>query len=921
MLNLAEKYGQNNNSNNEQEQTLNLAEKYKPQRDETPTLNLSEKYGSNDLAKADTGMYTPNQTPTRPLPKQNQELNIETPIRPDNKGLLYANAEYNPTQKEIETRDYRTRFPDRNGNFFSNVWKDTKDTVTGLAGMVGNVANFLVARPLMSIVRDHKFFTGEGREDLKNLKNSLPLLGEGIKENYGQGDLDMVNWQRMKNGESPIQVDIPGLAQSFYAHPLNLLDIVGLGEAGKLSQVKHLSKGGELSKFSKNVGNKVVRPRYSENLVLNAGQRTLESKPVQNIVNSIDNSPLRPTTDIVADFLGLEPDSRLLGQKGAEVRQTKLLEQKHQTKNISERNKAIADNQANLSGLSDIEAKELVKNIESGNGQAYYPNFNNIDELKTAYKDYIESYPADYNATTYEQALKDFGVTDVNPRILKTPIEDVNLRAGNIKHLFTRQDRKRPLSLKRAIDTIENPLFITRNANGEKYYTKIYNKGDKTKNQLSIVGVDKDGNFMRSAMPIGSNNELLKDIRNGDVIYERRAGKIAPANNSINDLNSNFNPKIPEIRNALQNKVNKNAQYYIKSGLLDEKTVQDLPINNYASIKYNKPIDSLTDSEKLQALKDIENMPAESRPFYVPMMYDDKLRAGDFFANSTKRYKPSELKHRGIGMGLDTNKTGGKRIYDPVELANRLDAHRIKMINTENMINEIVDNFAKPLDLSKEKVLEGYVPFNPDAFMKFYRKSVDINELTMRKLDELQNIDTALKSSVQEAIKTLPDDIVEYLGAFKNNKIYQIPEDVAKTLMQGKNAKGIWESMFDMATAGFKRKVLGLSPKWFINNRIGNGIMAGLKGVMPQDYIKALNISDDLLPETLRTKSMYEAEKTIIGRTGGGNNSTFGNVMRLLGGEFIDTSELKGFKKAKVHMANSLGIPGKVMNNGCNVFF
>ena len=557
----------------------------------------------------------------------------------------------------------------------------------------------------------------------------------------------MINWERMKNGESPIQVDLSGLAQSFYAHPLNILDLVGLGEAGKIKQISNISKGGEVSKFSKTVGNNALSPKYSENLVYNAGQRVLETQPIQNIVNAIDNSPFRATTDVVADFLGLSPDSRLMGTKGAEVRQAKLIEQANQTKNIAERNKAIAENTHNLSGLTDVEAKELIKSIETG------------------------------------QALPE-----------------------------------------------------------------------------------------------------------------------------------NVNPRMQEIKDAFKDKVTQNADFYISKDLLSKEAVEKLPINTYASIKHNKPIKELSDTEKLDAIKDIQSMPVEQKPFYVPMMYDDKLRAGDFFANSTKRYTPPELKHRDTGMGLEQNRTGGHRIYDPVELANRLDAHRIKMINTENMVNEIIENFAKPLDLSKEKVLEGYVPFNPDAFMKFYKRSIDLNETTIKKLSELDNIDTVLKSSVQEAIKELPDDIIELLGAAKNNKIYQVPKAVAETLMQGKNSKGIWEMMFDMTTAGFKRKVLGLSPKWFINNRIGNGIMAALKGVMPQDYIKALNITDDLLPEALRTKSMYEAEKTIIGRTGGGNNSTFGKVMRLLGGEFIDTSELIGIQKAKANIANSLAIPGKVMN-------
>lgn len=701
--------------------------------------NLVNGLSDEDIAKMDA-VITPE------LRGQNGE--VVTP----------ASVDYGTKQARVEKneRTFANRFPDRTKNFFGNAANDVKDVVNGLAQMTGNVGNFLVARPVMNVALGDKnksfidnLLTGEGIRDIKNLWHNAPetlnALKEGLKENYGQGGIDMIS-------RKGLNVDLPGLAQSLYAHPLNLLDLVGLGEVGKLKNVAKLTKGGQVSDFAKTVGNKTLQPKYSENLVYNLGQRLAETKPVQNIVSAIDESPFRQATDVVADFLNISPESRLMGEKGAAVRTTKQIEQANQTKNIAERNKAIAENQENLSGLTDVEAKELVKIIESGT---------------------------------------DTALTETQEK----------------------------------------------------------------------------------------------------------------------------------VRNALQNKAQQNADFYVEKGLLDEQTVKDLPVNTYASIKYNKPITELSDVEKLDALKDIDKLPENRKPFYVPMMFDDKLRASDFFANSTKKYKPNELKQRKVGMGLEETKTGGKRVYDPVELANRLDAHRIKMVNTENMINEVIDNFAKPLDLSKEKVLNGYVPFNPDSFLRFYRKSIDLNETTLRKLSELDNIDSALKSSVEEAIKTLPDDIVEVLGVAKNNNIYQIPEEVAKTLTSGKNAKGIWASMFDMGTAGFKRKVLGLSPKWFINNRIGNGIMAGLKGVNVGDYIKALNISDDLLPEALRTKSMYEAEKTIIGRTGGGNNSTFGNAMRLLGGEFIDTSELKGLQKAGVTLANTLGVPGKVVNTFTDAMF
>ena len=817
-------------------------------------------------------------------------------VTPELKGVegetvTEPSVDYGTKQARVErnVRNYSSRFPDRTKNFLGNAASDVKDVVQGLSQIAGNVGNFFVARPIMNVALGDKnksfidnLFTGEGIQDVKNLWHNAPetlnALKEGLKENYGQGGIDMIS----KKG---LNVDLAGLGQSLYAHPLNLLDLVGLGEVGKLKNVAKLTKGGQVSDFAKTVGNKTLKPKYSENLVYNLGQRIAETKPVQNVVSAIDQSPFRPATDVVADFLNISPESRLMGEKGAAVRTTKQIEQANQTKNIAERNKAIAENQENLSGLTDVEAKELVKSIESGN-----KNFKitKPEEIKAA-------------KTQFEQDLKDLQVNVSKPQYV-TRSRQGNFWRENIDDSLTISIREAGEELNSIIKEIQkNPDIVNDYAKVEELEKRLDKK----------LGIDYDFDFEHyskfyQALEKAQDYNLLKSTEN----------KVLETPNSFQ-----LTPKMQEIKDALRNKAQQNADFYIEKGLLDEQTVKDLPVNTYASIKYNKPITELSDAEKLDALKDIEKMPKEQQPFYVPMMFDDKLRASDFFANSTKRYKPNELKQRKVGMGIEETKTGGKRVYNPVELANRLDAHRIKMVNTENMINEIIDNFAKPLDLSKEKVLDGYVPFNPDSFLKFYKKSIDLNETTLRKLSELDNIDTALKASVEDAIKTLPDDIIEVLGVTKNNKIYQIPEEVAKTLTSGKNAKGIWESMLDMGTAGFKRKVLGLSPKWFINNRIGNGIMAGLKGVNAGDLIKALNVSDDLLPDALKTKSMYEAEKTIIGRTGGGNNSTFGNTMRLLGGEFIDTSELKGLQKAGVTLANSLGVPGKVINAVTDAMF
>lgn len=800
-------------------------------------------------------------------------------------------------------RDYEARFPDRTGNIVVNLGRDVKDVGQGLANIVGNViynTPYIGGKNIVRVVKGEykgldvperigkylefgKQDVGEVGEAIKNLPQTLNYIKEGLKETYGQKDVDILN-----NGK--LSVDIPGLAQSFYAHPLNFLDFVGLGEVGKASAVTKLTKGGQTSKFAKTVGNKSLSPTYSKNLVLNAGERLLETAPVQKIVNAIDNSKLRGLTDVGADFLGLSPESRLFGEKGAAVRQTKLLEQKNQVKNIAERNKAIAENVEALKDVTDLEGKELIKSIESGGGKAY------------------ENLPK-------ETTIK----THISKKQLNETIKGLKFEKGNLNNYRTVNKYKNKFHSS-IIDTLGYDL---ENAN-RRFNKEIL--GDIQKN------INKIGDEEYYFDLVNKTEEITKHLpEDAQVEYFDKLGKamletpveeVKTIKNNIPDVKPITDEKLLKARDYLQKKAKQNADFYIERNLLKPETVEQLPINNYASIKYNKPIEQLSDIEKADALKDIQKLPDDQKPFYVPVMFDDKLRASDFFADSTKRYKPNELKQRKVGMGLEENLRGGKRVYDPVELANRLDAHRIKLVNTENMINEIIDNFAKPYNLKTDKILDGYVPFNPDSFLKFYRGAIDLNEITLRKIEELGNIDTALKEAIQESIRNMPDDVVEYLGVTKNNNIYQIPKEVADTLMSGKNKKGWFESLIDMGTAGFKRKVLGTSPKWFINNRIGNGIMAGLKGVLPQDYIRALNKNlDKYLPDDLKGKSLYEAEKTIIGRTGGGDRGTFGNTMRFLGGEFLDTSELKGASKLKTELVNTLALPGKVINAVTDAMF
>lgn len=901
--------------------TINTSIKTKPSNEfKSSTSQIIEQYDEKmeQIEKADPETYKKEFDKANNIPQGN----------PQKKEVFLMDAEgntYEPSQTPYlaggikKNRSYAERFPDRKegvGGFFHNAGQDVKDTVTGLSQILGQGLYKSAIRPLIRLGKGQTPFDSENVENGLNFLRSganslktLPLLGqkteeggnayfaqfekdhpeltsvaqalgEGLKENYGQKDIDMFRLENLKEGKNPINVDLQGLGQSLHAHPLNLLDVVGLGEVGKVKQIANLTKGGQVSDFAKTVGNSSLSPKYSENLLINAGQRLAETKPIQELIDYIDNSEkLKPLSDVTADFLGINPDSRLLGKQGAETRLAKVLDQQTQANKTLERNKAFAENKKLFEGLDPLtpeEQKLLIKGIETGNGSAY------------------ENMP-----TTTQQTLKP-------SKEVKEILEGFKYEKGNLNDYRSSNRYKNAYH-----STIIDPLSYDIEQAQRAFNSDVL--GDMAKNQERLL---KDPSYYaelenKTAGIVKSlPTEAQTDFYNKMVDAYSGVLENGTIIKNIEKTSLNISPEVAEklkpYRDALKSKIDENAEYYIKKGLLDPQVAHTTPINTYAAHKFNKKIDDLTEAEKLDALKEINKLPDESKPFYIPRMFEEELKASDFFVNPKKRYTPNELKHRGSGIN-DTN-----RIFDPLEIVNQLDAHRIRLENTDNLINEVITNFAEPY---QGALKEGYIIFNPDTFKTLNKQSLDLNNSTLKNIEETGDIDTALRKTLEETISQSKEQTKEMLDAINQGKVYQIPKSVADTLMHSKGKRSELGILFDMATTGFKRKVLGLSPKWFINNRIGNGIMAGLKGVGLENYIKALNVAEDLLPDELKTKTMYEAEKYLLGRAGTGSGSVSDNVIRLLGGEFMNTDDLKGFAKVGAETANLLGVPAMVINN------
>ena len=184
----------------------------------------------------------------------------------------------------------------------------------------------------------------------------------------------------------------------------------------------------------------------------------------------------------------------------------------------------------------------------AGSNKSHYASYN---DFVNEFSDYIEDVPEDYEISDVEEALKDLGVSENQPKIIKTPIEEVELRADRVEHIINGggdghlPDKTRYKCVNKMLATLERPNIIVGYDNGNKGYYKVFKGGNKNKNQVVSIHKDKNGDFVYTAMPSDKgSNYFIKQINKGNILYKKAAGtqKNAAVNNIITDIQEDFNP-------------------------------------------------------------------------------------------------------------------------------------------------------------------------------------------------------------------------------------------------------------------------------------------------------------------------------------------------------------------------------------------
>lgn len=286
------------------------------------------------------------------------------------------------------------------------------------------------------------------------------------------------------------------------------------------------------------------------------------------------------------------------------------------------------------------------------------------------------------------------------------------------------------------------------------------------------------------------------------------------------------------------------------------------------------------------------------RPVHFSHM--DERRAGyaDFMMTKGQRAmarsKPSSLKEStGLQFLQETYKTDVRDVFS------RQARQIARYEQTQEQVDEVVRRYGRRIT-RQDEIAPSEAVYNPHAAKIMFETRKDIEAAFTRHFDK--NPDAEFDELIGKAVKdTLPDTeerILETLRVAKERglPVYAVPKAVANQLEN--SAKGTlgWKTrlFWDGPTNTWRTLVLAASPRWVVNNILGNitftGLQAGAKPLV------------DVAHMAFSKKFRREVKSLVPEEVSGGLFGTSEQYTPHLGraGETKPGKVVLGYKKSKV---------------------
>ncbi len=231
-----------------------------------------------------------------------------------------------------------------------------------------------------------------------------------------------------------------------------------------------------------------------------------------------------------------------------------------------------------------------------------------------------------------------------------------------------------------------------------------------------------------------------------------------------------------------------------------------------------------------------------SQPVYFPYMDADKVRPSDFFRSRQLRganiyaRDPHAKQLKGVLL------REGTYITDPVEALTRRAARATREIETYETMSRLVRETGHRIP-NGEEVPTGFVAIAPDALFLHHRQRLELLDEMARLRESGMDADAAGAQVLERVMLRTQDDVAKAMG--RGAEVWAVPEVVARQLekasdyakvLGGKNV-----SLFhDTAMNAWRGLVLSGSPRWAINNILGNTVFAAMQGAKTADVMRVL---------------------------------------------------------------------------------
>lgn len=302
--------------------------------------------------------------------------------------------------------------------------------------------------------------------------------------------------------------------------------------------------------------------------------------------------------------------------------------------------------------------------------------------------------------------------------------------------------------------------------------------------------------------------------------------------------------------------------------------------------------------------KEIKEITKETapEPIYFPSVFQDKIKIADFMPNRfLQKFKPGFMKGRTGAFGFIEN--------DPAAAFAVHQSQVERYLHNEALISSIKDKFAEPLAKAAD-LKPGYKVFAPEGYIGFYRGSMPLQEAFLRGVGMGKDVDAAFLEAIQKVMPEMVQD-KNFIGV-RRPKLFQVPEDVAKSLSEQLMPAGKvpepFKLLYDKPLQAFKYSVLGMSPRWIVNNTVGNIVTTMVGRVSPESGLKALDPAyKAIIPPEVSAGGFRRAEFPGIKKVVGSHSGLADKITSFFGGELPTEGVLKGVQNVVSAPVKAIG--------------